>query len=334
MTVAKNIKEKQLDMSEKNIAPHKASVMRTRTVSVDAAMRSSRSRRALPIFLTLLVLVMVCRPKTAVAGAHRQQCPPKILVLRGLMEVFSLGMNDLATKLECRGYDVELTSWSMALFHAECSDPRPIVIIGHSLGGRMSAWVSRKLKGCGVSVPLIIIVDANLIQSIPSNVERCVHLYVTNELGIFHGGPVRGESLATDVVNRDVSKGQPSWYQGGVNHFDIDATPWVHQIIIDEIAARFPSPCEFAQVNRTPSANPRVQPTLRGIARSQPSRTRNNIALVSHAEPVQRTSSQFRRVSSQSTRRRTIGSTVRGQNYTRLPGIDGKKLSIGSLGGP
>jgi hypothetical protein len=332
--VAKNLKEKQPDMSEKNIASQNGDVTGKRTVSIETSKRSPRSRRALLIFLTILVLVMVCRPKTAVAVTHRQQCPPKILVLRGLMEVFSLGMNDLAKKLECRGYDVELTSWSMALCHAECSDPRPIVIIGHSLGGRMSAWVSRKLKGCGVSVPLIIIVDANLIQSIPSNVERCVHLYVTNELGIFHGGPVRGESLATDVVNRDVSKGQPPWYQGGVNHFDIDATPWVHQIIIGEIEARFPSPCEFAQAKPTPGANPRVQPTLRGIARSQPSRTRNNVALVSHEEPLQRTSSQTRQASIRSTRRRTISATARGQTYTRLPGIDGKKLSIGSLGGP
>ena len=40
-----------------------------------------------------------------------------------------------------------------------------------------------------------------------------------------------------------VSRGEPSWFEGGVNHFDIDATPWVHQIIIHEIAKTFPLPC-------------------------------------------------------------------------------------------
>jgi hypothetical protein len=89
---------------------------------------------------------------------------------------------------------------------------------------------------------LVIIVDANLMQPIPANVDRCVNLYVTNPFGIFHGSPVRGESPCTEILNWDVSQGQPSCIEGGVNHFDIDATPWVHQIIIDELEERFPSP--------------------------------------------------------------------------------------------
>jgi hypothetical protein len=166
--------------------------------------------------------------------------PPKILVLRGVFEVFSLGMNDLAKKIAYRGYDVKATSWSLALLEAHCEDNRPYVVIGHSLGGRMCAWTSRKLMSCGKRVPLIIIVDANVVQRIPANVDRCVHLYVTNPLGIFHGSPVTAESPYTEVVNWDVSKGQPSMFDGGVNHFNIDATPWVHQIIIDEIERMFP----------------------------------------------------------------------------------------------
>jgi hypothetical protein len=162
------------------------------------------------------------------------------LVLRGVFEVFSLGMNDLAKKLACRGYDVKATSWSLALLEAQCNDNRPYVVIGHSLGGRMCAWTSRKLMSCGKRVPLIIIVDANVVQRIPANVDRCVHLYVTNPLGIFHGSPVRAESPCTEIVNWDVSQGQPSMFEGGVNHFNIDATPWVHQIIIDEIERMFP----------------------------------------------------------------------------------------------
>jgi len=165
--------------------------------------------------------------------------PPRILVLRGLMEIFSLGMNDLAYKLRCHGYDARETSWTLALHHVKCNDPRPLVVIGHSLGGRMCAWVSRKLMKCGERVPLIIIVDANLLQTIPPNVDKCLNLYVTNKIGIFHGSPVYPEVPGTPIVNRDVSKGQPPWYLGGVNHFDIDSTDWVHQIIIDEINDRF-----------------------------------------------------------------------------------------------
>jgi len=157
------------------------------------------------------------------------------------MEIFSLGMNDLAYKLRCHGYDAQETSWTLALHHAKCNDPRPLVIIGHSLGGRMCAWVSRKLMKCGERVPLIIIVDANLWQPIPPNVDKCLNLYVTNKIGIFHGSKVYPEFPGTPIVNWDVSQGQPPWYVGGVNHFDIDSTDWVHQIIIDEIDRAFAS---------------------------------------------------------------------------------------------
>jgi hypothetical protein len=195
------------------------------------------------------------------------------LVLRGLMEIFSLGMNDLAYKLRCHGYDAQETSWTLALHHAKCHDPRPLVVIGHSLGGRMCAWVSRKLMKCGERVPLIVIVDANLLQPIPPNVDKCLNLYVTNKIRIFHGSPVYPEYPGTPIVNWDVSRGQPPWYLGGVNHFDIDSTDWVHQIIIDEINARFAShvrpPFGFGKQNRF-----RQRPTdvvrIQNVANSKP----------------------------------------------------------------
>jgi hypothetical protein len=171
------------------------------------------------------------------------QHPPKILVLRGVFEIFSLGMNDLTRKLVRHGYDAKVTSWSMALLKVNCDDQRPLVIIGHSLGGRMCGWTSRKMMRCGQRVPLIIIVDANLFQSIPRNVDKCLNLYVTNKLGVFHGSPVHGETPSTQIVNWDVSRGQPSMFVGGINHFNIDATAWIHEIIIKELDATFrPTP--------------------------------------------------------------------------------------------
>ncbi|MEM9656827.1 MAG: hypothetical protein AAF961_00565, partial [Planctomycetota bacterium] len=116
-------------------------------------------------------------PQPATPAPHPSPVRPRILVLRGLLEVFSLGMNDLAEKLSAFGYDATSTSWTLALSEVDCSDERPLIVVGHSLGGRACNWVSRKLGAAGKRVPLIIIVDANLIQAIPSNVDRCVHLY-------------------------------------------------------------------------------------------------------------------------------------------------------------
>lgn len=205
-----------------------------------ASARWRRCSRFLCVRTALAAVIICLTPQTVRAGQTVAAGTPKILVLRGVFEVFSLGMNDLNEKIAAHGYDTKVTSWVLALFEASCSDDRPIVVIGHSLGGRMCAWVSRKLNQCDKRVPLIIVVDANLIQPIPANVDKCLNLYVTNDFGIFHGSPVRAESELTEIVNWDVSQGQPSWQDGGVNHFDIDSTDWVHDIIIDEIERHFP----------------------------------------------------------------------------------------------
>ncbi len=224
--------------------------------------RGGHGHRALVVVVAAAALVtwltagsVQAAPNQSPGGTHGSQAVrtagharPKILVLRGLFEVFSLGLHDLAGKLRCRGYDASTTSWSLALTEVDCDDNRPLVVIGHSLGGRMCAWVSRQWKSCGRRVPLLIIVDANLWQTIPANVDKCVNLYVTNHLGIFHGTPVSAASPSTVVVNKDISQGHPPMILGGINHFDIDSTDWVHRMIIREIDATFGPPAqhEFA----------------------------------------------------------------------------------------
>ena len=243
-------------LPERSLARHGPSPIVIREPSSAPSGALSPWRRWVAALIVVILAIAVCeQPASAGGRVHRYTVPPKILVLRGVFEVFSLGMNDLTKKLACRGYDVKVTSWSLALHEVECSDQQPYVIIGHSLGGRMCGWVPRKLMKCGKRVPLVIIVDANLMKPIPPNVERCLNLYVTNPFGIFHGSPVRGESPCTEIINWDVSQGQPSCFQGGVNHFDIDATPWVHQIIIDEIEETFPSPLEMAMAGKDRSIN-------------------------------------------------------------------------------
>jgi hypothetical protein len=95
-----------------------------------------------------------------------------------------------------------------------------------------------------------------------------LNLYVTNPFGILHGSPVRGESARTNIVNWDVSQGQPSCLEGGVNHFNIDATDWVHDIIIREIDSHFaPRPASLL------SAVPQVPREEISIAMVEPVKT-------------------------------------------------------------
>jgi hypothetical protein len=194
------------------------------------------------VMLFAVIASFAMSAQRAVADDAQCHTTPKIYVLRGAFEVFSLGMNDLAAKLRNCGYDATATSWSVALLGGDCSDDRPLVVIGHSLGGKACAWLPQGLARCGRRVPLLIILDSNLLQRIPCNVDRCVNIYHTNSLGVFHGTPVEAESDDTEVVNWNLTEDPPECAHGWLTHFNIDATDWVHQLIIDEIANSFPRP--------------------------------------------------------------------------------------------
>lgn len=172
------------------------------------------------------------------AGRHG-----RVLVIRGLFNVFSLGVDDLACQLSQLGYQVDITPPSLAdtvALHIEqeyLRDPSigPLVIIGHSMGGRKCCEIPWKWREANIPVRLVVILDSNPEFRVADNVERCVNLYVTNDLGIFHGRAVVPEHGGTELVNVDVTKlprppGVPS-----VNHFNIDDSRWIHSMVVAEV---------------------------------------------------------------------------------------------------
>src|SRR5438477_10750938 len=159
--------------------------------------RSERNRLGLAVALAAALFALaVCHCLPAVA-----QEPPvrpattRVLIIRGVFNVFSTGLDDLAQELRDRGYEVEISSpggsWGGALRLREAyeRDPQggPLVIIGHSMGGRACLHISRYLQAYDIPVKLVVIMDANPWVTVPDNVGRCVNLYVTNPYGVFHG---------------------------------------------------------------------------------------------------------------------------------------------------
>lgn len=206
------------------------------------------------ILSSLVVALLVWSGSPATAEEAVRPATARVLVIRGVFNIFSTGLDDLGQQLRAQGYDVEMSSpagsWAgaMRLREAYERDPRggPLVIIGHSMGGRACLHISRYLQSYGIPVKLVVIVDANPWVTVPDNVERCVNLYVTNPFGVFHGSPVYGAAANTEppnassrVVNIDVTKvPRPAWAEE-VNHFDIDNSPWMRQVILNEIAQAY-----------------------------------------------------------------------------------------------
>jgi hypothetical protein len=118
-------------------------------------------RLAIAGVLSLLMMIGV--------GTIASMAPPRahVYLLRGLMNIFSLGMDTLAEKIQRRGIHATVhnhAEWqtladnAAAAYHA--GKEGPIIIVGHSLGAdavmQMSAYLGRK----GVPVALAVPFDA------------------------------------------------------------------------------------------------------------------------------------------------------------------------------
>ncbi len=211
-----------------------------------------------------VALVLALRVSSAEAQQQSAGPPPgRVLVIRGVFNVFSLGLDDLACKLAQQGYQVDVAPPELALLAAHSiqqqwrTDPArgPLVLIGHSLGGRFCCSIPWKWRESGIPVKLAVILDSNPQTAVSDNVQRCVNLYVTNDLGLFHGQQVRAVDRHTSLVNLDMTKVTRPPGVPPLDHFNIDDSAWIHQLVIEEVdramgvgpgpdarAARWPAP--------------------------------------------------------------------------------------------
>ena len=150
-------------------------------------------------------------------------------LLRGFLNVFSLGMDDLAAKLQAEGISATVMN------HAEADlvtsrivtsynggDRGPIVLIGHSLGADAVVEVADGLARYNIPVALLVLFDGTEPHQIPANVTTAV-----NYTKHFMIAPATGSSGV--VSNVDLS-GDTS-----VDHLSIDTVPSLQAQTLDYI---------------------------------------------------------------------------------------------------
>ena len=116
-----------------------------------------------------------------------------------------------------------------------------MVLVGHSLGGDDQIRVARLLGDAGITVDLMILIDANTPPSIPPNVKRCVNLYksqpLRDALPVFRGVRVRATDPArTKVENVDLRTADLGFDTSHVDHFNITDVKAIQDRALSEIA--------------------------------------------------------------------------------------------------
>jgi hypothetical protein len=199
-----------------------------------------------------------------------------VYLMRGLAgEVFSLGLQTLARKLNERGIPATVHSLPEAITlpgeiaQRYKSDPSsaPIVLLGHSSGGDAIISIADRLKAANIPVALAFGFDPTpLAGRVPGNVELFVNLFQkTNPIG---GGEVKAAAgFRGRLINVDLREHRE------IIHITLDKSDVIHRVVIEQIAGIVaasrsqPEPAAARTPGRRQSAPPpRVRPlTMRYV---------------------------------------------------------------------
>jgi hypothetical protein len=158
-----------------------------------------------------------------------------VYLLRGLANIFSLGMNTLGEELEKRGVDTVVTNHShgltivdkLAKQYETDKSVLPIILIGHSLGGNKTLSMAEKLAEKNIPVRLVVIFDATRAPPVPLNVQEVLNLVKPGSVGVKVAG-VPG--YAGVIENQEVSG-------PGIGHISIDKSKQLHAEVIEKVLA-------------------------------------------------------------------------------------------------
>jgi len=134
----------------------------------------------------------------------------EVYLIRGLANVFSLGMDEIAVKLKKSGVEAKTFNHSGWKSYANDIIKRsgrnavsyPIVIAGHSLGANSSVSMANYLAEHGVEVSLVVAFDPTVDRVVGKDVDKVINYHFPTGHNDFKKGPGFNGSLQNvDVSN-------------------------------------------------------------------------------------------------------------------------------------
>ena len=175
---------------------------------------------------------------------------PHIYTMRGLLGIFSTGMDELAKQTKQRLHfpavvmsyheDFKLVNYLINKKNKGILKS-PIILVGHSYGADTIISVAKKLDKANIPVEMIISVDNTKYDVIPKNVKKAYQIHSgasSFSKAIFGWGKkLVKQSSSTNYYNIDVTK--MARFKG-VNHFNIDDNQQVIDYLLEVIYSSKP----------------------------------------------------------------------------------------------
>lgn len=198
---------------------------------------SARRRWLRPLLAAAVTLLLLGHSISAHAaqGTSPSRSQVHVYLLRGVLNIFSLGLDEIAAKLEQQGIRASVSNY---LFWSSVADEaaaeyksgrvRTIILVGHSSGATILPDMVERLDKLGAPVKLAIGLDSVFQTSLSGRVGRYINFYIANGAGT----PVqRTRQLQGKLENVDVER------IPGVGHMTIDKNQIMQQKVISAINA-------------------------------------------------------------------------------------------------
>jgi hypothetical protein len=191
-----------------------------------------------PLQWMAVAVLLMAVPVGAVASpanaATADASGTHVYLLRGVLNIFSLGLDEIAAKLRQQGFNVTIAnylSWSSLADEAAAEyrsgRTRTIVLVGHSSGATALPDMVARLDRLGAPVKLAIGLDSVFRTSLSGRVGRYINFYVANG----NGEPVaKTTQFHGELENIDVGK-------IGMAHLTIDKSEIMQRKVISAIDA-------------------------------------------------------------------------------------------------
>ena len=191
--------------------------------------------RSLPAMAMALLLMLPIDTSAKAAVPVSGGNGTHVYLLRGVLNIFSLGLDEIAAKLEAQGIPVTVVNylgWSSLADEAAADyrsgRVRTIVLVGHSSGATVLPDMVARLDQLGAPVKLAIGLDSVFRTSLSGRVGRYINFYIANGAG----EPVaRTRQLRGTLENVNVQN------VPGVGHITIDKNEIIQRRVISAIDA-------------------------------------------------------------------------------------------------
>jgi hypothetical protein len=193
-------------------------------------------RRLYAVAIAVLLLLSIgASPAHAVRNSASAASTAHVYLLRGVLNIFSLGLDDIAAQLRAQGIPVTVAnfaSWSSLADEAAAGYRsgriKTIILVGHSSGATALPDMVAKLDQLGAPVKLAIGLDSVFRTKLSGRVGRYINFYIANG----NGEPVRSTAQFQGKLENINVQNVP-----GVGHMSIEKNQIMQRKVISEIDA-------------------------------------------------------------------------------------------------